>query len=386
MIPSFLSVLFCIALLVGIIFNLFNNTIFIILLVFIFILNLLIFIAAVNRKRTTDKKIYILKEILKSIGITNSKNDLNEILKLVTDEIYKLKQKNNNSQNNNEFLHERLNEQARNLKNINQVLSYTNTENLDYTRELIEKYNDETIKNIYSLTKTTIQYETHYNNFINDLNFNFANVKVAVVNDNILENFLLENILKQYGMKVVFFSKISDFRDYACVVVDEKYDYNKENTIILSDNYNKSNIIRRPINKIKLKNILLEILKEHKIDMKENDLSNDMLIFLDSNVASEYLLNVAEKHAKLNKKVDSISSFKEELKNNYKIIAIGYNCISYDYETLKSNISHVKMKNPNTFIMLFLGNKHTNKNLDFVDLIVKDASETEIMEVIKKYI
>ncbi|MBT0881428.1 hypothetical protein, partial [Campylobacter sp. 2018MI27] len=120
--------------------------------------------------------------------------------------------------------------------------------------------------------------------------------------------------------------------------------------------------------------------------MNTTNYQNDVLILLSSDMQSDYLYHIANKHAKLNKKVDSISSFKDELKNNYKIIAIGYEAILFDYESLVSNINQVKSENPNTFIMLFLGNKHAKKNLDFADLIIKDATETQIAEVMKKYL
>lgn len=384
MIPSFLNVIFGIILLFGVVLNKFSSAVLLTIIVVILILNFLIFIAAFIRKNNNDKTQYFLKEILKNNDSGNIKEGVNENLKLIIDEMSKLKQKFMHSQNNNDFLQSCLNEQAKNLKNINQVLLYTTEENLDYTRELIQKHNDDMVKNIYSITKNTTQYETHYNDFNSDLNPSFEGVKIAVLNDDILENFILENVLRHYNVSVSFFNQVYDFSNYACVIADEKYDYNAKNVIILGDS--KSSHIKRPINKIKLKNILSDILKDYKVDVNFKNLYNDMLIFLDSNVASELLLHIAEKHTKSSKKVDSISSFKQELKNNYKMIAIGYNCMTYDYETLKSNISSIKSKNPDTFIMLFLGNKHTNKNLDFVDLIIKDASEAEIMEVIKKHI
>ncbi|MBT0884724.1 MULTISPECIES: hypothetical protein [unclassified Campylobacter] len=387
MFPSLFNILLC-AILIASLFieNLLNQTIFTIILAIILIFNAVSFMAALIRKKSANQKINILKEILKSLGANSDNLDLNKNLRLIVDEVGKIKQKMMALQNHNEFLHKHLIDNAKQLKNINAVLSYTNDKNLNQIKELIEKHNEDNIQNIYSLTKTTITYETNYDNFDNELNPNFEGAKIAILNNDLLENFLLETLLNQYGISVDFYTKINDFSNYACVIADENFNYKEKNTIILSENCNKDSFLKRPFNKNKLKNILVTMLNDYKSDMNTTNYQNDVLILLSSDMQSDYLYHIANKHAKLNKKVDSISSFKDELKNNYKIIAIGYEAILFDYESLVSNINQVKSENPNTFIMLFLGNKHAKKNLDFADLIIKDATETQIAEVMKKYL
>lgn len=384
MFPSLFNILLC-AILIASLFveNLLNQTIFTIILAVILIFNAVSFIAALIRKKSANQKINILKEILKSLGANSDNLDLNKNLRLIVDEVGKIKQKMMALQNHNEFLIKHLNSSAKELKNINNVLSYTNENNLNQIRELIEKHNDDSIQNIYSLTKTTISYETNYDNFENELNPSFSGVKIAILNNDLLENFLLKTILKQYEINVDFYNSISDFSSYPCVIVDEDYDYRTKNTIILSDNYNKDNYLKRPFSKIKLKNILITLLSDYKVESKTQEFKNDVLIFLSSDIQTDYLYHIANKHAKLNAKVDSISAFINELNNNYKIIAIGYEALLFDYENLVSQINKIKYENPKTFIILFLGNKHAKKNLDFADLIIKDATETQIAKALK---
>lgn len=387
MFPSLFNIFLC-AILIASLFieNLLNQAIFTIILVIILIFNAVSFMAALIRKKSANQKINILKEILKSLGANSDNLDLNKNLRLIVDEVGKIKQKMNALQNHNEFLQKHLIDSAKKLKNISNTLSYANEKNINQIKELVEKHNEDSIQNIYSLTKTTISYETNYDNFDNELNPSFIGAKIAILNNDLLENFLLESLLKQYGISVDFYTKINDFSNYACIIVDENYDYKEKNTIILSENYSKDNYLKRPFSKIKLKNLLLLMLSEYKTQANMQDYQNDVLILLSSDIQSDYLYHIANKHAKLNKKVDSISSFKEELNNNYKIIAIGYEALLFDYESIISSINKVKSENPNTFIILFLGNKHAKKSLDFADLIIKDATETQIAEVIKRYL
>lgn len=386
MFPSLFNIILCGVLIAGLyVQNLLSDRVFTIVLIVILLFNSIGFFAAIIRKKATEQKIIILKEILKSFGVSSEKLTINDNLKLIVDEVSKVKQKMLALQNYNEYLQETLLSCAKDLKNINKILSHTNANNIDYVRGLIDKHNEECVQNIYSITKTTIHYETHYDNFDCDLNPSFKNAKVAILNDDDLENFLLETILKQYDINVSIFNKIDDFSSFACVIVDEKYDYQADNAIILSNIFSKQNYLKRPFDKIKLKNMLIQILNEYKVEVSLSSYANDVLVFLDTDVQSNYLFHIANKHAKLNKQVDSISAFKEELNKNYKIIAIGYHCILYDYETIKSKINTVKSQNPNTFVMLFLGENNTKKNIDFVDLTIKDATEAQISEVIKKH-
>ncbi|MBT0879456.1 hypothetical protein KJQ97_08470, partial [Campylobacter sp. 2018MI01] len=201
MFPSLFNILLC-AILIASLFieNLLNQTIFTIILAIILIFNAVSFMAALIRKKSANQKINILKEILKSLGANSDNLDLNKNLRLIVDEVGKIKQKMMALQNHNEFLHKHLIDNAKQLKNINAVLSYTNDKNLNQIKELIEKHNEDNIQNIYSLTKTTITYETNYDNFDNELNPNFASAKIAILNNDLLENFLLETLLNQYGI------------------------------------------------------------------------------------------------------------------------------------------------------------------------------------------
>ncbi len=386
MFPSLFNIILCGILITGLyVENFLNQVAFLSILIAILLFNTISFFAALIRAKNTSKKLAILKEILKSLGANSNNLDLNNNLKLVVDEIGKVKQKMISSQTHSEYLQNCLIKVAKSFRNISKTLSFSNEKNLDNIRELIEKYNEENIKNIYSLTKVAIPYETHYDDFNGDLNPSFNGANVAILNDDCLENFLLETILKQYEINVKIFNNISDFSSFACVIADEKYDITTKNVIFLSDTYNKDGFLKRPFDKIRLKKALENILSEYKVDVSLKEYKNDVLVFLDNDIQSNYIFHIANAHAKLNKKVDSISAFKKELDENYKIIIIGYTAMLYDYETLKSKINSIKNTKPNTFVILFVGEKHVKTNTDFADLIIKDATQSQIIEVIKKH-
>lgn len=385
MFPSLFNIILCTLLIANFFIQDFiNQTIFTVIIITILVFNIISFIAAIVRKKLTNQKINILKEILKSLGANSDNLDLNKNLKLIVDEVGKIKQKIIATQNHNEYLNNYLNELALKFKNINIILSYLEDKNIINIKNLIDKTNENTIQDIYSLTKTTISYETNYDNFENINNARYENVKIAVLNDNELENYILELLLQQQGIKVDFFTKADDFSKYACVIADEKYDYHDKNTIVLSNSNNKANYIKRPIGKTRLKSLLAQYLKDFKSEYCSINNDKDMIIFLDNKTQNDYLLHIANKHANFNKVANSLSEFKTEILNHYKIIAIGYQALSYDYEAIVNSINTIKQDYPNTFVMLFLGNKHSKKSLDFADLIIKDASETQIAQAIKQ--
>lgn len=362
-----------------------QNILVLIVLAIILLINIFAFFAYFIKKRKANLENEVLCDLLKTLNINSIQATKIENYKTLIEEIQKIKQKNVSIHTHNQYLNNEFFKVILTLKNINKVLSFLNPSNTTEIASLIKQYNDSYIQTLAELCKYTHYYKTHYNDYTQDEGLQFENVKIAILNNDSLENFILSSYLNQYNIKSFICSSITDFSTYDCVIADESLLNNiKENYIILG-NKNNDNYLKRPFDRLMLKNLLDNILKHNTIKANKENIKNDVLIFLDNDIQSSHLLHIVKKSASICKKVNSISAFLEELKNDYKIIIIGYLSILYDFDNIKNILNNIKLKEANTFIVIFSPDS-IKRNVDFADLIIKDATQPQLIEVIKKHL
>ncbi|MBZ8000333.1 hypothetical protein AVCANL277_05605 [Campylobacter canadensis] len=356
-----------------------------IVLALILLINIFAFFAYFIKKRKMNLENEVLYDLLKTLNINTIQPTKIENYKALIEEIQKIKQKNISTHTHNQYLNNEFFKVIFTLKNIDKVLSFLNPNNTTEIASLIKQYNSSYIQTLAELCKYTHYYKTHYNDYAQDEGLQFDNAKVAILNNDSLENFILSNYLNQYNIKSFICSNATDFSTYDCVIVDESMLTNaKENYIILG-NKNNDNYLKRPFDRLMLKNLLDNILKDKTIKANKENIKNDVLIFLDNDIQSSHLLHIVNKSASICAKVNSISAFLEEVKNNYKIIIVGYLSILYDFDNIKNVLNNIKLKEPNTFIIIFSPDS-IKRNVDFADLIIKDATQPQLIEVIKKHL
>lgn len=201
-----------------------------------------------------------------------------------------------------------------------------------------------------------------------EINIIFNDAKIAILNDDKLENFLIQNILQEFNIQTKFFKPYEN--------LDENY------TLILSKEFLKyDNYVQVDFQNFDVKNII-NLAKEHfTYHYKE---TKNVLIFKSNSFENSLFLNLANQYCLNNESVEYISDFKEKLDEEFKIILLDFEVIKYDLLLIQSMLNNYKKNYPNSCVIIFCKDK--NKEYKFVDYIVQDMNKNEWLAILKKHI
>ncbi|MCV3376169.1 hypothetical protein [Campylobacter sp. IFREMER_LSEM_CL2151] len=306
-------------------------------------MSILIFIIAcvyiILKNQKLKKDNIIIQEIEKFLKISSSTSliDLKEKLKTS----FELTQKQLQDQKiQNKLL-------QKNLQYLIQSFNYMGLENSIALKPILKKY----------------QINTKTKNII------FKNIHACIVNDDMIENFLLQCILLDIGISSEIFD---DFQK-----VEKKYSF----IISKKKIKNTLNYTFVDVNVKDLINFLSTNFKEESYQIA--NLYN-VLIFKSSSFENNLILNITNQFCSNNQIVDSLSDFKNALKLNFRLILVDYEVIKFDILHFSQILHEYKIQNSQNKILLFTKNRV--KNCDFADEIINDISKNEWIILLKKYI
>ncbi|EAK0818936.1 MULTISPECIES: hypothetical protein [unclassified Campylobacter] len=306
-------------------------------------ISILIFIATciylIIKNQKLKKDNIIIQEIEKFLKISSSTSliDLKEKLKTS----FELTQKQLQDQKiQNKLL-------QKNLQYLIQSFNYMGLENSIALKPILKKY----------------QINTKTKNII------FKNIHACIVNDDMIENFLLQCILLDIGISSEIFD---DFQK-----VEKKYSF----IISKKKIKNTLNYTFVDVNVKDLINFLSTNFKEESYQIA--NLYN-VLIFKSSSFENNLILNITNQFCSNNQIVDSLSDFKNALKLNFRLILVDYEVIKFDILHFTQILHEYKIQNSQNKILLFTKNRV--KNCDFADEIINDISKNEWIILLKKYI
>ncbi|EAI4441710.1 TPA: hypothetical protein R1763_001297 [Campylobacter lari] len=306
-------------------------------------ISILIFIATciylIIKNQKLKKDNIIIQEIEKFLKISSSTSliDLKEKLKTS----FELTQKQLQDQKiQNKLL-------QKNLQYLIQSFNYMRLENSIALKPILKKY----------------QINTKTKNII------FKNIHACIVNDDMIENFLLQCILLDIGISSEIFD---DFQK-----VEKKYSF------IISKKKIK-NMLNYTFVDVNVKDLINFLSTNFKEESYQIANLYNVLIFKSSSFENNLILNITNQFCSNNQIVDSLSDFKNALKLNFRLILVDYEVIKFDILHFSQILHEYKIQNSQNKILLFTKNRV--KNCDFADEIINDISKNEWIILLKKYI
>lgn len=302
--------------------------------------SILIFIIAciciTLKNQKIKKNKFLTQEIEKyfSLPKSNSLEELKENLKLLFDSI--------NKQLQDQKLQNKL--VQKNFQYLIQGLSYLQADNLSTLKPILQQY--------------------HHNKI--STNNCFENIHVGIINNNVIENFLLQCILLNIGISSEIINDYKE-RNFTFIISKERVDD------IL--NFNFTEIYTEDIINFLNVNFAQENYR------KEN---SNVLIFKSTSFENNLILNITNQFCPNNQAVNNLSDFKKALQLNFKLILIDYEVIKFDLIHISQILHEYKIKNPKNTILLF--SKDRIKNCDFANMVLNDINKIEWLALLKKYI
>ncbi|AJC86011.1 hypothetical protein [Campylobacter sp. RM16704] len=275
----------------------------------------------------------------------SSSCNLIELKQMLKNKIYTLEKSLKDQENKNFILENHINYLLKSLKYLK------NEDNISFVKNLQTQY-----KNLLSLE---------------DGNIVFNNLNVAIINNNELENFLLQNILLEFNIHSEIFKNSQNIsKEYSLIVSKEK--------II------KDNILCFVFTYIDAKSILLFLQENFSHLCSNKQKEYNVLIFKSTIFENNLFLNIANQYFSHNDAVGYLYDFKKSLEKNYKLILLDYEVIKYDIQLISNILENYKIQNPHTNVLLF--SKERIKNCNFADKILNDISKKDWILLLKKYI
>lgn len=222
---------------------------------------------------------------------------------------------------------------------------------------------------------------------------NHFNACVAVVNNDMLENFLLQNLLKHFGLQVVFFKQMGfDRNDYQLIFIkDEIYielDKKYEDCIVFGrhQNLQYAYFLSLPLDKKALELVLSERLKQCELKNKIPYAYN-VLLFKQSDFEANLYFNIIEKQCPQNTLVHSLTHLKECLKSGgYRLVLLDFEVIKYDLEQMKRVLNLYKSNYPQSHIVIFAKDEEKICNFDCISEVLSAVSKSELVALLRKYL
>ncbi|ENO7736795.1 hypothetical protein ACB560_000315 [Campylobacter upsaliensis] len=216
--------------------------------------------------------------------------------------------------------------------------------------------------------------------------------KIALVNNDDLENFLIQNILAYFGIQSVFFKEISfDRNDYHLVFIkDEIYQKlvkKEEDFIVFGRDKNLSYpcFLPMPLDKKMLEILLKKRLEKLTPKQFEKGVLNNVLLFKQNEFDANLFFSIIEKQCSQNTLVNSLFQLKECLsKESYRLVLLDYDVIKFDLEQVKILLHIYKNHNPQSHIILFTQEKITE--FDCISEVLSSISKNELIALLRKYL
>ncbi|EAJ6151319.1 MULTISPECIES: hypothetical protein [Campylobacter] len=302
--------------------------------------SILIFIIAciciTLKNQKIKKNKFLTQEIEKyfSLPKSNSLEELKENLKLLFDSI--------NKQLQDQKLQNKL--VQKNFQYLIQGLSYLQADNLSTLKPILQQY--------------------HHNKI--STNNCFENIHVGIINNNVIENFLLQCILLNIGISSEIINDYKE-RNFTFIISKERVD----------------DILNFTFTEIYTEDIInfLNVNFAQENYRKEN---SNVLIFKSTSFENNLILNITNQFCPNNQAVNNLSDFKKALQLNFKLILIDYEVIKFDLIHISQILHEYKIKNPKNTILLF--SKDRIKNCDFANMVLNDINKIEWLALLKKYI
>ncbi|MBT0824683.1 hypothetical protein KJQ78_05375 [Campylobacter lari] len=302
--------------------------------------SILIFIIAciciTLKNQKIKKNKFLTQEIEKyfSLPKSNSLEELKENLKLLFDSI--------NKQLQDQKLQNKL--VQKNFQYLIQGLSYLQADNLSTLKPILQQY--------------------HHNKI--STNNCFENIHVGIINNNVIENFLLQCILLNIGISSEIINDYKE-RNFTFIISKERVD----------------DILNFTFTEIYTEDIInfLNVNFAQENYRKEN---SNVLIFKSTSFENNLILNITNQFCPNNQAVNNLSDFKKALQLNFKLILIDYEVIKFDLIHISQILHEYKIKNPKNTILLF--SKDRIKNCDFANTVLNDINKIEWLALLKKYI
>ncbi|MBT0759887.1 hypothetical protein [Campylobacter lari] len=304
-------------------------------------MSILIFIIAcvyiILKNQKIKKNKILTQEIEKylSLSKSNSLEELKENLKLSFDLI--------NKQLQDQKLQNQLTQ--KDFQYLIQGLNYLQTDNLYTLKPILQQY--------------------HHNKIpINDC---FENIHAGIINNNVIENFLLQCILSNIGIS----SEITK-------------DYKEKNFSLIISKEKVDDILNFTFTKICAEDIINFLNANFTQETYKKRNSHNVLIFKSTSFENDLILNITNQFCQNNQAVNNLSDFKKSLQLNFKLILIDYEVIKFDLTHISQILQEYKIKNSQNTILLF--SKDRVKNCDFANIVLNDINKNEWLALLKQYI
>lgn len=354
-------------------------------LIIIIIFCIIACVSFTRRQNIASKQEFTIKEILHSLGV--DKTDIN--LSDIRSKIDVLKQKNTKYKNDNSHLKSEIKSFSNNFKIIIKLFNYIKEQDDELSNELIQTLKNGINKD-YENTKHILNevgsYKTNYDN-VDEKKVFYDGCVAAIVTKNPLQAFLLKLYLLEFGISSNIFNDNNIYHDcFNVIFIDEELATNDKPNMIFVGTNNRQNrfYINDILNKNEIKYALSKFLSNKQI-VKYVESAYNVLIFGKSDFKNRFMLGMSNTCSSGNNYVNSITDFKKELKNKYKIIIVDYEAIKYDYESIKSALIEIKSSYNYLKVILILGDNYENLDYrDFTDITLKeDISQSNFIKMIK---
>lgn len=340
-------------------------------------------VSFIKRQNIQQKQMFVIKEVLHSIGETEDSNMQDVRLKIDT-----LKQTNTKYKNEKDSLYSQIKLFSMNFQTILKLLNYLKLQDDEIVKDLVKALKDG-INQDYETTKHILNevgsYKTNYDN-IDEKKVFYEGCNAAIIIKSPLRAFLLKLYLLEYGVSSNIFENNSIYHDcFDIVFIDEELvTTDKPNMVFFGVNRQQNRFYMQDIfSKVELQNILKKYLS-HKPLIKTEKSAFNVLIFRKNEFNNKIMLKMSDSCVSGNAYVESISALLKEMKNKYKIIVLEYEAIMFDFENIKNEIYTLKSEAPYTKIILLPGQNYKSLDFDFADIIIKeDMNQSDFIKMIK---
>ncbi|TNB60563.1 hypothetical protein FDR72_05500 [Campylobacter helveticus] len=347
----------------------------------ILLLSLVSFIAFFKKKRFLQKIFYKISLLEKNEDVEKALDSLKEHLETQN---YRIK-KANLEKGETLFLLEEL---YYHLGNIQNALYYIEADEktLSLLLNALHKQKE--------TLRLAINHPIGYNKSLGGRKDKFLRyeAKVALINNDDLENFLIQNILAYFGIQSIFFKELSfDRNDYHLIFVKDeiyqKLDKKDEDFIVFGrdKNLNYPCFLTMPLDKKMLELILKKRLEKLTPKKFEKGVLNNVLLFKQNEFDANLFFSIIEKQCSQNTLVHSLSKLKECLsKESYRLVLLDYEVIKFDLEQIKILLHIYKNHNPQSHIILFTKEKITE--FECISEVLSSISKNELIALLRKYL
>ncbi|MCW1360769.1 hypothetical protein [Campylobacter sp. US33a] len=372
----------------------FKEQMYFVFLSSIILLTFGIFIFRNKEKKQNKNTLQKIFNILDLFSIHKEEQNLNQNLHKLEESCDILLKKHQKLLNEKQIYTLSLEEILYNLENLANAIYYIDHQHSQTLIDTIIK----TIKEQKEQIKFTLGKTSNYQKPLSSLDkLPYYNANAVIINDDELENFLLQNLLSQFGIKSMSFHNFTPEASTYHLTFIKDYLYKKEyyelkNVILFGkDSREKTNnYLSLPIHKENLKPILEQLLKDGDFTPQVNECISNVLIFKQNKFENELFFNIIDKCYAKNQVINSLSGLKHALeKTMFRLIMLDFEVIKYDLESVKFLLNHYKKQYPQAHTIIFIKHKDREllKDCDFIsEILDEDINKNDLISLLKKYI